>query len=847
MTAVSSQTSASTLTYLKEVLLSFKVKPHGLTLGVALLFALFVEIFIFNATYFYSLSYPEAKTSFKAEPNKLGVHITNTSNVFTIDTHATEVKSLKIAVTNIRLNLNGKIIIDLDPDGKNKVTAHTFSIASPLYQNEINEADILSSSKSMYFDLSSFGKIYSIAVSFDQNPNATYNFLDELTINATAPFNFSFIRVAFLLILSLGIYAIFKTKAYQQKVLVNSVVYKVFNRSALIIALLFLTLCLFLNRPSATNGSKFNFLGGSQISYTSTSGNWFYKMPKTAKEILDSDAYVQQLDAFLKGQLNIDYPTDPKIYSLKNPYDLSERLSKNIIHPWDRAFYDGKFYVYFGIAPLFLVYLPSYLLLGEIPIPALSLYILSLMAVFSVYFASNRITEVMVKSVNPVILLCAKLALLFSLALGALIGTSIFYSAPYISAIAMSALALGCALHLMKLRHTITSSIKDTATNNEPSETNITKDHKHLSEHLSEHFSKHSSDHSSDLSSLKGSATSSTFKPTMITYFEMVICGIAIVLTVASRPLMIVYASIMVGAILLWYLVHEKCLKSKLLVLIAVGTPVVIGALALMWFNYVRFHSITEFGQFLQFTIFDTRYNETPRDLGFYQIAIYDYLFSPINFIGSSPFVSLDDLHYQNTGVFLNFVNSIGILNYPISWAVLLMVPYLIYVYRCKKALHNFKIDPTLTLTQKDVFRFDSPFLYGPLNNIHGKDFLSRENYLVVAALITFIVSIPLAALSYANAGVSIRYNQDINGFLLILFFMMSISVPVWIRSKDSEETRLIKGIVYALMLVGFLYSVLVGFLLSFEGANSVLNTINPRAYEALRILMMPLANSLYY
>ena len=75
--------------------------------------------------------------------------------------------------------------------------------------------------------------------------------------------------------------------------------------------------------------------------------------------------YVQQTDAFIKGQLNIDYPVSEKLLSLENPYDYDAR--KGVSYLYDRAMYDGNYYSYFGIAPILNFYLPSYALTGALP------------------------------------------------------------------------------------------------------------------------------------------------------------------------------------------------------------------------------------------------------------------------------------------------------------------------------------------------------------------------------------------------------------------------------------------------------------------------------------------------
>ena len=75
--------------------------------------------------------------------------------------------------------------------------------------------------------------------------------------------------------------------------------------------------------------------------------------------------YVQQFDALKKGQAHLDIEPDPKLAKLDNPYDPGQR--SKVSYLWDRAYYDGKYYSNFGIAPVLTVYMPWYLLTGELP------------------------------------------------------------------------------------------------------------------------------------------------------------------------------------------------------------------------------------------------------------------------------------------------------------------------------------------------------------------------------------------------------------------------------------------------------------------------------------------------
>ena len=79
--------------------------------------------------------------------------------------------------------------------------------------------------------------------------------------------------------------------------------------------------------------------------------------------------YQSLADAFLKGQLYLDMPVDPRLAAMENPYDPKARDALNFNADdtwcWDHAFYKGRFYVYFGAVPAVLVFMPYQLIVGK--------------------------------------------------------------------------------------------------------------------------------------------------------------------------------------------------------------------------------------------------------------------------------------------------------------------------------------------------------------------------------------------------------------------------------------------------------------------------------------------------
>lgn len=84
--------------------------------------------------------------------------------------------------------------------------------------------------------------------------------------------------------------------------------------------------------------------------------------------VQDGNQYDYLADAFLAGRVDLDLPESSVLLSMENPYDTSLRQQLNAAaHDpiyWDYAFYQGKYYCYFGALPCILTFLPYKALTG---------------------------------------------------------------------------------------------------------------------------------------------------------------------------------------------------------------------------------------------------------------------------------------------------------------------------------------------------------------------------------------------------------------------------------------------------------------------------------------------------
>ncbi len=78
--------------------------------------------------------------------------------------------------------------------------------------------------------------------------------------------------------------------------------------------------------------------------------------------------YAAQAEAFLRGQLDLPYPRDPRWDQVLNAYDFGQRDRAGIAwEMWDASYYNNQFYLYFSPVPVLLFYVPFRLVAGAYP------------------------------------------------------------------------------------------------------------------------------------------------------------------------------------------------------------------------------------------------------------------------------------------------------------------------------------------------------------------------------------------------------------------------------------------------------------------------------------------------
>ena len=312
---------------------------------------------------------------------------------------------------------------------------------------------------------------------------------------------------------------------------------------------------------------------------------WTGSHPGFGGHIASFDQYDDLAKALLHGHLSLDLPVDQQLKAMPNPYDYTarSRIAENgaTIY-FDYAFYNGKYYSYFGVVPALLFFVPFRLLTGlALPTTCAVLFC----CLVATIFATILTIELSKHYGNNPSIGCVLFAIIiFNLGSGIAYQTFTpsFYCVPQAASYMFTVAGLSFWL-LSKSNKSVISSLY---------------------------------------------AFLGTF---------------SIALNLGCRPQFIL--SMLLAVPIFWDSVfrHRTLFSRKgLASTVAICSPIFLIFIPLFLYNYFRFGNILNFGSNYNLTGFDMTNSNQPI-LSLLPLAFY-YLFQPGSIIGHFPFVSLTNI-----------------------------------------------------------------------------------------------------------------------------------------------------------------------------------------------------------
>ncbi len=226
-------------------------------------------------------------------------------------------------------------------------TAVTFTVDmkdvtnSGSYRANIASAQVIrGSERTQTIPCNFSGTVYDLRINFSTKGEEIVT-ITGISINQPIMLHFSLVRFLLLFLGALGIYALASKEILYQPYPDKRRLVRRCAWAATAVLIVFSLVLTNMNRYRNENHSIAN-------DFQSSTGN------QITKEIVD---------AFAAGSLELDIPMNEQLLELDNPYDWSQRKEIGS-YPWDHLLYEGKYYSYYGIGPVLVLFLPYHLLTG---------------------------------------------------------------------------------------------------------------------------------------------------------------------------------------------------------------------------------------------------------------------------------------------------------------------------------------------------------------------------------------------------------------------------------------------------------------------------------------------------
>ncbi|MCI2242513.1 cytochrome C oxidase Cbb3 [Adlercreutzia faecimuris] len=410
--------------------------------------ALLLEVFVFNFNYFASAGYHPINLK-----SRITLPYDKDDDLFRLTTvdHVMEFSDLNTEVHNIRIDF------DSDQPAQNlqiKVQftdeAHQTYFDSTEYTVGVPVTDVSTmSTQSEYLNLNTAGYVDNLRIEVVGEDTRYPIKLWTVSLNAHHPFDFNVTRFAW----TAGILALvylFRPRSgiYRINIVENprrskaGIVVAVAVELALVSSFLFY-------------GSNLVGVATSSYNYGSWDGKSIVNVYETGGE--NAQQYAELARAMAKGQLYLDEEPPDWLKAMDDPYDKGARdeAQKETGEPYlfDVAYHDGHYYVYFGVVPVLLFYLPFYLLTGLSFPTAIGVLIAALAFVLGCSALLDRFARYHFKSVSLGLYLLLQVPLVFCSGILYLVKFPTFYSLPIMCGLAFSVWGLYCWMRGRLSRH----------------------------------------------------------------------------------------------------------------------------------------------------------------------------------------------------------------------------------------------------------------------------------------------------------------------------------------------------------------------------------------------------------
>ncbi|MDO4182575.1 MAG: cytochrome C oxidase Cbb3 [Coriobacteriia bacterium] len=579
-----------------------RVLHYVIRLGIIFAVALALEVLLFNMNFFLSAGYQEVSMNSNLElrQDSDGHYLfTEVDNSVEFGNLNTEVKDVYLDFDSTQPAQELTLKINFTDE------AHKTYFDSTEYTVGIPEVSVSTCvDESKYVNLTTSGVVQSLRIELVDKDGLSYPVkIDGISINKPHPFSFNFLRFAVVLALLLLAYA-FRPKSSLYRLFV--VDHPGASKAVIVVSVV----------VEAFLVSGYVFYGANLVGVATESynyGAWDGVSVANSYEVGGENAqqYAELAQSMAHGHLYLEQQPPQWLQDMEDPYDKGARdeLQKETgeSYLFDVAYYDGHYYVYFGVVPCVLFYLPYYMLAGSNFPTALG--VLAMLVAFIVGCAAllDRFARYHFKRVSLGLYLLLQIPLVMCCGILYLAKFPTFYSLPIACALAFSVWGL--------------------------------------------YFW------------MKGRSSEKPFG----WYFAGSLC---MALVLGCRPTLMVFSLVAFPLFWRTYITKKRLFtKRGALEFSCLVAPYVLVAAGIMAYNYARFGSLTDFGANYNLTVNDM--TKRGMNLGRLAPALFAYFLQPPNVVGVFPFLQAVDFQTTYMGQTIKEVTFGGIFAcLPMLWTL---------------------------------------------------------------------------------------------------------------------------------------------------------------------------------
>lgn len=303
------------------------LKKYAVMFCMFLLAALILELCVCNYRALESLTFDgeaaiENYTVENAVKNSDGTYTSNDKNV------KINIDDLNKEFDNLYLDIKGT-----DPYVKFSLKAFDEANADGLTTPEREVVANLEQTK--YIRTHFSGTVKSLIVELKNIPENSKFTITGIGVNRKVPLCFSLIRFLFMLGVMMFLY-IFRPKSFVYK---HKLDLKIFWQKLAVIAFIAVQIA-FMWKLSGVNPAIRNITSEAHMQYNNLA------------------------ESFLNGRLDLDIEPSEALKNMDNPYDRTMRDKEKVDYQGDTAYFNEHYYVYFGVVPVLIFYLPYKIISG---------------------------------------------------------------------------------------------------------------------------------------------------------------------------------------------------------------------------------------------------------------------------------------------------------------------------------------------------------------------------------------------------------------------------------------------------------------------------------------------------